>query len=156
MMSYQIKKGEEDFVHVELQKGGFDQATGKPIGKPYVHITTAREFDVFLENRLGNNILRILHVPDKYELPKPKSIDKEEASKGEKKAYKLAMKDYERLVSLLPKSGGSSDDPRSIRLKELKSKTVPELDVVLESLDLPIEGNKNVKIESILDAEFED
>jgi hypothetical protein len=71
-MSYQVKKNEEGFIHLELLRKEFDSATGEPLFKPFNHICTERDFQIFLDSPNGLSVTKILHLPPGYELPKIK------------------------------------------------------------------------------------
>lgn len=71
-MSYQVKNGEETYVHVKVVRREFDSKSGKPLFKPYVHICTPRDFEIFLNSPNGLSIEEVLHLPKGYELPKLK------------------------------------------------------------------------------------
>lgn len=144
MANYEVKKGEEGYVHLEIQRKEFDPKTGKPLFKPYNHVVTPREFENFLNHPAGMTINKIHHLPEGMEIPKKKI---KEGKKVKEVPYP-AMENVE-VPSLI---GG--DDPVATRTKALKKLTVAELDEILEGLELPIEGNKGDKVEAILEAEF--
>ncbi len=144
MSKYQVKKGEEGYIHLEIQRKEFDSKTGKPLFKPTIHIVTPRDFKLFLEHPHGMTINKFLHVPEGYEIPKRKIKDDEGNSK---------MVEYPVLKGVKLPSAKSSNSPEELRKKELGKMKVEDIDAILDTLEIENSGNKSEKIDAILKAE---
>ena len=143
MSKYKVKKGEEGYVHLLIQRKEFDPKTGKPLFKPYVHVLTPRDLKLFLEHPHGMTINEILHKPKDFEIPQREVKDP--------KTKKVTKLPYEAMGNIEV----ASDSPEEERRKELKKLSVAELDIILSGLNLEVDGNKSAKIDSIIESESE-
>lgn len=62
-MSYKVPKGEENSVHVKVQKKEFDSKTGKALFKPFTFKCTPDEYKQFLKHPGGLEVIEELHIP---------------------------------------------------------------------------------------------
>lgn len=63
---YQVPKGTENMVHVQLVKGRrFNSRTGEEISKPFVQMYTFGEWQLFQKHgkSLGYEVIKVLHNP---------------------------------------------------------------------------------------------
>lgn len=146
MKKFQLKKGEEGAIHFELHRKEFDSKTGKQLFKPQSFICISRDIEAFLKHPNGMSIVKINHIPEGFKFPLRKvKLDDGKTTK---------MVPYEVMIGVEVPSFSGGGNSESSRRTELKQYTVQQIDEILESLYLPVEGNKGAKIQSILDDEF--
>lgn len=67
--NYEVPKGEEDYVHIEIHKKEFDPLTGQAVHKPFIHKTTQVGYLQFLKTNKEYSIEKVLHLPDGVKTP---------------------------------------------------------------------------------------
>lgn len=88
MIKYEVKKGAENHVHLEIVKAEFDKETAEPKFKSFAQTFTQKEFFNFLENPNGHTIVRVLHLPDGC----PTVEELQKKAKTDKKARRVNVK----------------------------------------------------------------
>lgn len=88
MIKYEVKKGAEKHVHLEIVKAEFDKETAEPKFKSFAQTFTQKEFFNFLENPNGHTIVRVLHLPDGC----PTVEELQKKAKTDKKARRVNVK----------------------------------------------------------------
>jgi hypothetical protein len=63
---YEVKPGEETYVHAEIEAVNFEPSTGKKKSVPFVQIFEKRAWKIFSERarQLGYTHVKLLHLPE--------------------------------------------------------------------------------------------
>ncbi len=153
-MKFELKKGEENHVHLEIIKAEFDPKTGKQKFSPFTQVFNKEEFKAFLQFPNGMGLIKVLHLPEGC---KTIAEMREEHASKVKGARPVNIQQMS-VPSMFDDAEGveeeeepDADEPDAIEVKNMSAMKRPELDEYAKQFDInPTEySNATVLTEAI-------